>query len=73
MGLEEKGYGEPGRDAAYRVTPGLRAPLARPTIELMTLAPASAIKQVSKMDRTTLDMLLNEPVDIQQSNERHRL
>lgn len=73
MGLQEKGYGDDGRDPEYRVTTGLRARLARPTIELMTLAPASAIKHVSKMDRRTIDRLLAEPVGISQGNMLHRL
>ena len=61
MGLQEKGYGEGGRDPEYRVTQGLRKRLAQPTIELMTLAPASVVKQVARMDRSTLDRLLDEP------------
>ena len=44
-----------------RVTPGLRARLASPTIELMTLAHAAAVKDIVGMDAATLARLLAEP------------
>jgi hypothetical protein len=60
MGIQEKGF-ESTADPEYRITPGLRSRLAQPTIELMTLAPASATKTIVRMDRQTLDGLLDQP------------
>ena len=58
--MQEKGF-ESADDPEYRITPGLRSRLAQPTIELMTLAPESATKTIVRMDRQTLDGLLDQP------------
>ena len=59
-GLQEKGFAT-AEDPQYRVTPGLRARIAAPTVELMTLASAETVKEITRMDAATLERLLTQP------------